>query len=320
MAAKLKGFELLWADNQKYFSRFVKISVSVLSIGFLCYKIIEHGPLNDFGDSLRALDLHAALIALAAIALALPNWLLESAKWKLLVRKIQPVGTAFAIKSIFAGMAFSILTPNRMGEIPGRTVFLPKQHRKKALVATALGGAGQMWVTVLIGICSWCYLSSKHNFMGPEFTLGPMLISMVVLACLTTLSIVFFSAKAPFLKKLMQTLKPYKAGEMCLVLFLSLARYAIFITQFYLFLLVFDVNIHFQQAYPSIALTYLIMYLTPFLSIADLGVRGSSAILCIGFFSTQVTGIVLAGFALWLLNVVIPSVCGSFTVHMFKAK
>jgi hypothetical protein len=64
----------------------------------------------------------------------------------------------------------------------------------------------------------------------------------------------------------------------------------------------------------SISLTYLVLFATPFLTMAEIGARGSASLLCIGLFSNNIAGILLAGFTLWLINLVIPALVGAVLI------
>lgn len=55
-----------------------------------------------------------------------------------------------AFKAVAAGVAFSQLTPNRVGEYGGRLLLLAPQHRWNAVTATLLGSIAQ-WIALLSG-------------------------------------------------------------------------------------------------------------------------------------------------------------------------
>ena len=62
------------------------------------------------------------------IALLFVNVLLESGKWYLLTNMVDPLSYPRALSSYLAGMAFSIVTPNRMGDYPGRILYLGRSN------------------------------------------------------------------------------------------------------------------------------------------------------------------------------------------------
>jgi len=74
----------------------------------------------------------------------------------------------------------------------------------------------------------------------------------------------------------------------------------------------FGVDIDLIQAIISITLTYLFLTLIPTTTLVELGVRGSLAIFFVGIFSENTLGIVLASIFIWIINIAIPAIVGSF--------
>lgn len=64
------------------------------------------------------------LFAVLAVALMFLNSALEAYKWFSLVSWAEPVKYRTAFTSYLAGAAFSVITPNRIGDYPGRILYL----------------------------------------------------------------------------------------------------------------------------------------------------------------------------------------------------
>jgi len=133
----------------------------------------------------------------------------------------------------------------------------------------------------------------------------------------------YFSAKIPFLKKYnskFSFLNNHTSLILLKVLNLSILRYIVFFTQFYLLLHFFGIDISIQNAFIGIALTYLFLFAIPSFALAEIGIRVSLAVFFIGFFSPNKLAILMASISLWIINLAIPAIIGSFYVMKISKK
>jgi uncharacterized membrane protein YbhN (UPF0104 family) len=258
-----------------------------------------------------------------ALALMLVNWSVETIKWEILIQKVSRINFFSALRIVFAGITVGIITPNRIGEIGGRIMFLKKGERTYGLLATSLGSFAQIITTTINGLAALLLLLLKF----PETTgINPLLdkISLVIVFVILIAFIgIYFKSEIikPFLlkfsffqsrKEQISFFSETEFSTLLKVLFLSILRYSIFIVQFFLLLTYFNIEISFVQTYISIGLIYLISTIIPTTTLIELGVRGSLAIFFIGMFTPNILGIVLSTFVLWIINLAIPSIFGSF--------
>ena len=113
----------------------------------------------------------------------------------------------------------------------------------------------------------------------------------------------------------------YSTRELSLTLGYSLLRYIVFSAQFYLLLIVFNVDIAMISAFALIALTFFTMAIIPTVALTELGVRGSVALYFLSQVSENTTGIITATFVLWVINLALPAIIGSifvFSANIFK--
>ena len=78
-------------------------------------------------------------LLIIAIALMPLNLLLEAKKWHLLAGSAQPLTYRQALSSYFAGIAVSLVTPNRIGEYPGRLLYLKRKNTIRLVGVSILG-------------------------------------------------------------------------------------------------------------------------------------------------------------------------------------
>jgi DNA-binding response OmpR family regulator len=51
-----------------------------------------------------------------------------------------------------------------------------------------------------------------------------------------------------------------------------------------------------------------------------MGVRGATALFFLGLFSTNTSGILLAAYSLWILNIMFPALLGLYFILKLKAR
>ena len=106
--------------------------------------------------------------------------------------------------------------------------------------------------------------------------------------------------------------------EMLRIFTLSVFRYFTFILQYWLMLKLMNVDIEPLMSFCLTAVFYLLMAIAPTIGLLELPVRSSAGIVVFGFFSSNVLGIQLAVFGIWLINLVLPAIAGS--LFMMKRK
>ncbi len=307
-------------------SKTIKIIVSIvlilLSYGFILYKIVSLKELRTLNFSAQHYSSADFLILLIVIILMLCNWSIETIKWKILVDKIQHFSFVKALQAVFSGITIGIFTPNRIGEIGGRVLFIKKGKRTFGVLATGIGSFAQFITTIATGIFGFVLFLILYP---DRITINPIFNKITVLGLIFVLIILiwiyfnirkiksillnisFFKSRADQLEYLSET----KFNSLFRALLLSFARYFVFISQFFLLLIFFDIHLSITQAYIAISLVYLFATLIPTTTLIELGIRGSLAIFFIGLFSNNILGIVLSTSLLWFINLAIPSIIGS---------
>jgi hypothetical protein len=275
-----------------------------------------------------------------ALFLVIVNWGIEAGKWRFLIRKIERISFFKSFEAVLTGVSVSTFTPNRVGEYFGRIFILEKAGRIEATLITILGSVSQMMVTILAG--SFCLVISIPMFYWYSgvtdgyFYYG--LITLVVAVDLMLLFLYFNVAvlsgmKGGFLRKWFRKFRKflvvfsyYKSSELCHVITQSFLRYVVFTFQYYLLLRVFSVPVPLWHALIIVPVIFFIISIVPSIALTDLGIRGSVAIY---FFSRYfdhynihdeavTVGILSSSTLLWLINIAIPALAGSF--FMFRLK
>ena len=283
------------------------------------------------------------LLLLALVfAMMFLNWGIESLKWMFLIQKIESISYGRSFKAVLAGTCVSIFTPNRIGEFGGRVFFLKQGDRIQASLITILGSMGQLMITFILGSISlliylaYYFEGGLNNYWLYSIS---FLVMISIFFCLLFFMNVQFATnllnKLPkffinYLKEKLQlkwrkyteVFSFYSYKELIYLLLLSLVRYGVFTLQFYLLLVLFEVDLKFSEAILMIVLSFFVLAAVPTVALTELGVRGSVSIFFIGLVSTNTLGILVSSFALWIINLIIPALIGSLFVlelNFFRA-
>tara|TARA_X000000368_G_scaffold136373_1_gene107120 strand:- start:677 stop:1474 length:798 start_codon:yes stop_codon:yes gene_type:complete len=257
------------------------------------------------------------------------NWILESLKWKFMIRKIEEISFFTSLRAIFSGITVSSFTPNRIGEYGGRVFCLEKSDRIQAVFITILCSMAQLLTTIIFG--SFAFIILHEQFLDDQYFI--IEISNFSLLVLSGLNILFVLAYFNvtylikvllkfsffnFLRQYINVISLFNTRDLLVTFLYSVFRYLVFSIQFLILLYAFNVDISFYDAVLSIMLVFFFITLTPTITIAEIGVRGSMALLVFMKFSSNVIGILSSTFLLWIINLIIPAIIGSFFIFSLK--
>jgi uncharacterized membrane protein YbhN (UPF0104 family) len=302
----------------KYLNIIIRSLIIVATIGFLVYQLFfKKNIVELFNDLVAKTDATFFYFYLIVVLLMPLNWLLEAAKWRFLISPKEKISLFTSLKAVFAGVSISSLSPNRVGEYFGRIFVLKKTGFWQAVVMTVLGSISQTMVTFVFG------------------TNAIFLVLIILAVFLAYLNIEragrwFKSLNSKYLKYL-NVLAVYSKNDLLKVFGISLLRYFVFSTQFYLTLLAFGIDLNIFLLYAIIFSIFLLNTILPTIAIFEIGVRGSISLAVFTFFYSSFKAelippdieVVLASTIVWFTNLIVPSVIGLFfikDIRFFKNK
>lgn len=263
-------------------------------------------------------------------ALMCCNWGIEAYKWKVLMRRIQPISMLTACKAVFAGLSFSMFIPNSVGDYIGRTLFINEGNRLRSVPLTVVGSLSQLIITLVWGVGGLWYLGKTvlRTEGLPAFWLAGLLYAVV--AALMVLLLLFFKIswftvwleKIPFVRRhryFVQSLEQFSTAQLTHILVLSVLRYAVFIIQYLVVFRLFNVHIPIIQAAFAVCVLFLLLAVIPAVpNIAELGVRGEASRQLFGLLSANTAGIVFSAAFIWIVNLIIPALAGTIFLTGIK--
>ncbi len=252
----------------------------------------------------------------AALVLLPLNLALESGKWQRLVATASPISFLHAAGSVLSGIAASLITPNRIGEYPARIMLLKEHNSTRLLSVSVLGACSQMLALMIAGLAGLSFYYLRHPQMLYELVLlGTALFTLA-------LGSLYFSFErwAPriegirWLRKLHlwgRLLYRFSVREQIIILAISLTRFAVYTTQYWLLLRWQGIPLPPGEGLLLCTLFFWAMAIIPSIALAELGIRGTVSLFLFNAYSGNVAGIAAAAFVLWCVNLVLPSLVGA---------
>jgi hypothetical protein len=220
------------------------------------------------------------------------------------------------MSSMLSGIAVSILTPNRIGEYPARIMQLKEHDSTRLVSVSVLGACSQMLAMMIAGTGGMAYYYISHQ--TPLYLLALLATAAFTLA----LSALYFSFErwAPWienigwLKKLhlwARLLHRFSRPEQLNILGISVLRFAVFTTQYWLLLHWQGIPLPLFSGLLLCTLFFWAMAIIPSIALAELGIRGTVSLFLFKAYSPNVAGIASATFVLWCMNLMLPALIGS---------
>jgi hypothetical protein len=252
----------------------------------------------------------------AALCLLPVNVCLEALKWQRLVATAEHVSFGRAMSSMLSGIAVSILTPNRIGEYPARIMQLKEHDSTRLVSVSVLGACAQLLALMIAGVAGLAYYYLAH----PSTLYLLVLLGTVAFTLALSALYLSFERWSPWienirwLKKLRlwaRLLYRFSRTEQVSILGISVLRFAVFTTQYWLLLHWQGIPLPVFSGLMLCTLFFWAMAIIPSIALAELGIRGTVSLFLFRAYSSNVAGIATATFVLWCMNLMLPALIGS---------
>lgn len=254
----------------------------------------------------------------------LVNWSIESKKWQMLLKHTEQLSFIAAFQSVLMGLAISIITPNRIGEYLGRILYLKNTNKLKGISITIIGSFAQIMVTSFFGVLGlifYLYAVDQSAYLYVLLALSFFMACTMLYLLFNLEKLVAFCKKIPFLKKVsvyIEVIKRYERSTLIKLILYAFVRYLVYSTQFYILLYITHQAFLPLQTFAGIWLLFWIIAVVPSFVIADVGIRGETAVTFLAFVSANKLAILVSSVSLWVINLIIPALIGCFFVFRIK--
>lgn len=297
--------------------RWISVLVAILSFSYIAYRLFHYYHQFSPSDVPKLKTSNILFSLMAQLILLCINLFIETKKWQLLIGSVKKTEFAKALKMVLAGFTSGIITPAKLGEPLGRSIFLKKEFWAQATLLTYLGG--MISNLVVLGITIPCLMAVYQLPWIKLPSLSPLYL-FIYIGLLVTL-ILIWHKKQWFKKninqfKALQTIKElfYQIAStpkyvIIRVFAYSFLRFAVYSFQLSIMLWLMGADITAQNLM-RIPIYYMLVSMAPTFFLAELGIRGSVALFIFTGFCLSSTSIVLAVTALWVLNQILPALIG----------
>ncbi len=303
-----------------------KIIFLVLLIYLIYSQVIGRNDLNQILDLYRSNLASKGWLLIFVVLFLMPiNWSLEALKWKTLIQKDFSISFKRSLRAIISGISIGIITPQRIGEYGGRILSIPTKHRVNGILATLLCSIMQNIVNIGFGFLGLYFLNDQLELLSKYW-----MIFIVVSGVLIFILFYLIYRNTDVVKRILNNTKlpsKYKdwiyklsyfkkidLSEHVQVLVLSILRYAVYLCQYLFLLWFFGIDVSAVEGMIGISTIYLIQSGIPLPPLLDIAARAEISVLIWSIYSDNVLAMLSSTFALWIINLIIPSILGSFFV------
>jgi len=313
----------LTSHYKKILSYLLKAAIVTFAFWFIYQKLSANQNLKEFEKLLTRVPRQEIIIVLTTVCLLmLINWGLEAVKWKRLIARVEQISLWRAVESVFCGLTWAVFTPNRLGEYGGRVFFLSPKRRIIGVVAMAVGNIGQMVLTNVFGALALSIFI--YRFANIDYRLFYALVALTVMFCaffvtfyfnIRWLNGILLSMRLTRkYKKFYNILARYSKTELLKILLFCLARYLVFSTQYFILFFWLIPEIHPLDILMMVSILFFVQSTLPSLDLFDIGVRSVTASYFFGYVTTQDVAVIACTASIWLINIIIPAILGSYFV------
>ncbi len=310
------------------YSGVLQVLIVVAAYGYLGYRLITFEGYEAFVAYFSQVRGIQALCLLGAFLLFPLNILLESLRWRDLLRGIVPdLSLREAQRQTYYGFVGAFFTPSRLGEYPSRALLL--RDRKDWLSAVALGFVGSLLLVLVIslfGLPAMIELFVGQKVLVASDTVGDwhywwaiaaFLFLLVLAGCLPQMARWIerrFRFRKEQTKQMLEALGKLNKKQLWGAWGWSVLRYLTFCLQLFFVLIACGVNYPLFLAIPTY---YLLVTLTPTVPAADVAIKGSWAIVVFSAVGGNVASITMATVLMWIINTICPMIVGTFVNRVY---
>jgi hypothetical protein len=297
--------------TKQYLTLIIKLAIVFGAFYFIYDKLANDDKLswNQFTGILQEKFTISWLIFMLGFSVL--NRFLEILKWQNLVEIVERISLYTATKQVLAGVTAGLFTPNGIGEYAGKALYFPKSETKRILFLNLICNGIQLIIAILFGLIGLLYLGYCYSFLIIIFIV--LLVSFLFLTKNATIK--GYSVRL-FIEKITGIPKEIHRKN----LLLAIARYITFSHQYYFLFLLFGVKIDYFTLMATITAVYFIASSLPSFQFLDFIVKGSVAIWFFNKLNIDDYIILFISTFMWMTNVVLPVLIGSYFVLIFKPK
>lgn len=285
------------------------VTCAIFAYGFVIHKLVSFEHWQTIVSSLKFSEQILPTLLLLLV-LWFTNLACETKKWQALMRPFAQLKFHEAWQQVMAGTTTAVGSPARIAEMGGRMALLPKQQRISAALMTTIGGVIQNLIIFSVGILTLLFNPGLSNQFKLPFKIIELAIALMVLIVIIIL--IFKLTFPKNFKYYLHVIQKMNRVTLAKAFVWTTLRYLTFIIQLYTWFSLWGLKSNIIEFVPIASLYFFLITIIPSHILADIGIRGSVAIVVFSILFTNTPLILAASFSLWCSNVIIPTIIGSY--------
>ena len=300
--------------HKKILALGIKILIGVISF-WIIYSRLSHIPhLKE--QVLQWLAEPTMYVVFIVVLFLMPiNWGIESYKWKLITTQIESISYITSVKAVLTGVCIGNVAPGRAMEFLAKIYYFKPHNRPSVTILHFINGMFQMLITLSMGLMAIAYKINGSSQSASTIYVALMAgVCMVLFFCWAIFNASYIQRKLQFIKWFKDIGNAddlrFTKKIITTLISLSIVRYAVFTTQFYIIYHALSPQSMPFQVFLSIAAYFTITSIIPMISFIEPAIRAAIAILVFNSVTDNEATVVLASTLVWIVNVVVPSALG----------
>ncbi len=302
--------------------QFLILATKILVIGgafYFIYNQLAQNDQLDWQQFAKKFDKNKSFTGISLILLlSFGNRFLEILKWQNLAQFIRPIAVGEASKQVLAAMTASLFTPNGIGEYGAKALYFEKSQAKTVVFLNLVCNGIQMILTIVFGFFGLLYFNAEFGIITT--TTVALGFGTFILVLVLAFSVKKITIRGYSLDKALKKLRGIPTKMHRKNILLGIGRYLIFSHQYFFLFRAFDVEVPYFLLMATICSVYFLASSLPTFQFLDFAVKGSVAVYFFGLLNVNEWITVFITMLMWLLNVVLPVIIGSYFVLRFKSK
>jgi uncharacterized protein (TIRG00374 family) len=303
-------------DSGDHWKKAISIAIRAIVSSIVLYFVIS---LVQWQNVITAYTSAAGRFIIIAALLLIANISVRTLKWHTMLRSVKDSPTyAEAFGSLMLGISLGSLTPGELGDFAGRALHISNARRSHLIGLTLLDKAQIFIVTSCAGFVSLACLTFDNSLFILVATIVILLLSSIILLRLGVIaawgqrlnSALF---KKSWLTRVFDGFSLLKPQQLFITVLYTLLFHGVLILQLYFLINAFS-PISLLHAFIGTSAMMFVKSLLP-ISLGDLGIREAGTIYFFSLYGISQAAALNASLLLFLINIFIPSVIGTYFIN-----
>lgn len=324
----IKNKLLPFGRHRKLVEWSFKLFITVLLIYILYDRLLIRMDFDRIYNEFNAQEKSKNILwFIGAVILVVLNWWTEALRWRFLSTPFATLTPQQSFKSVLTGLSIGMITPGKLGEFGGRSLYIDYSKTWKVGFGTIIGSF-MMTLTILF----WGILSGIYSYIQGWFDISQSTFYISLAGAIILFIAVFYLFFSPqtvfrliryipfnerisrFLERNLSFINEYRKKDIACLLLLSFLRSVIFTVQYILLMRFYGADVLLSDSWACISIIFFIQACIPLPPFLETIWRGGIALMIWKVLNINELIILSASYSLWIINLGIPALIGLFLI------